>query len=176
MHSWTPDICAQEQMTMCTYAHVFSITLIWGSNNTCKRETGLAPQKDKRPKAPQLPTQVRFHNVLLARDLASCPPPPGKTGKEGVPAPHESPRDRPARESTFPSAGEEGRNGVFAGSIAQAQGGWWGGVERRGAGPANRGTRRRSRGADRSRGPTRSHRPRPEPRSSPARRRWAGWG
>ena len=123
MPSWTPDVCAQEQMTMRTYAHVFSITLIWGSNNTCKRATAFAPQKDKRSKVPPLPTQVRFHNALLARDLASCPPPPGKTGKEGIPAPQESPRDRPARENTFPSAGKEGRNGVFAGSIAQAQGG-----------------------------------------------------
>lgn len=89
--------------------HMCSLSLIWGSNNTCKRGTALAPQKDKRSKVPPLPTQVRFHNALLARDLASCPPPPGKTGKEGVPAPQESPRDRPARENTFPSAGKEGR-------------------------------------------------------------------
>lgn len=43
---------------------------------------------------PPLPAQVRFHKALLAQDLAWCPPLPGKTGKEGLLAPQEPPRDR----------------------------------------------------------------------------------
>lgn len=173
----------------CVHMHQWSHLLVRGSNNTRKRGTGQAPQgqvlafpglparREGKAKSASTAGSSQITQGFIVACLAWCSPLPGNTQARKGSRPRRSPGlhsrlwDRPARKG----GGREGR-ALSLGARPWRRAGWGMEWEVGGTGPARRGTRRRSRGAARSRGPTRSRRPRPAPRSSRARRRWAGWG